>query len=242
MPEGVAEIEQRAVAGLALVARHDRRPCRGTRWRSHARAPPDRRREHVLPVRLQPGEEAGIAEQAELRDLRIAGAEVARGQRVEQRGIGDHQDRLVERADQVLAMARIDRGLAADRGVDLRQQRGRHLHHVEPAAQDRGARSPQGRRRRRRRARPPRRCARCARRAAGRRRARSMSQLLVASPGGTTIARGADPGRVERGFASRQGDASRRSRRSRSRRARPGLSAAMRVPSSASSPRPITMS
>ena len=139
MPEGVAEIEQRAVAGLALVARHDR-GLAAARDRDRVLA---RRTagEHVLPVRLQPGEEAGIAEQAELRDLRIAGAEVARGKRVEQRGIGDHQDRLMERADQVLAVARIDPGLAADRGIDLRQQRGRHLHDVEAAAQDRGGKA-----------------------------------------------------------------------------------------------------
>ena len=36
--------------------------------------------------------------------------------------------RLVERADHVLAERVVDAGLAAHRGVDLRQQRGRHLH------------------------------------------------------------------------------------------------------------------
>ncbi len=30
-------------------------------------------------------------------------------------------------------MARIDTGLAADAGIDLRQQRGRHLHEIHPA-------------------------------------------------------------------------------------------------------------
>ena len=34
-------------------------------------------------------------------------------------------------------MRRIDPGLAADRGVDLRQQRSRHLHKIDAAAQDR---------------------------------------------------------------------------------------------------------
>jgi len=89
--------------------------------------------EQVLPVRLQPGEEGGVAEQAVFGDLGIAGAELALGQRIEQGGIGDHHDRLVEGADQILALARIDAGLAADRGVDLRQQGGRHLHEVESA-------------------------------------------------------------------------------------------------------------
>ena len=40
---------------------------------------------------------------------------IAGRQRVEQRGVGDHQDRLVEGADQILAVTRIDAGLAADR-------------------------------------------------------------------------------------------------------------------------------
>ena len=43
MAEGVAEIEQRALAGLALVARHDRGLAAAARPRSRARAP-DRRR------------------------------------------------------------------------------------------------------------------------------------------------------------------------------------------------------
>ena len=44
----------------------------------------------------------------------------------------------MERADQILAVGGIDRGLAADRGIDLRQQRGRHLHVIEPAPHHRG--------------------------------------------------------------------------------------------------------
>ena len=44
----------------------------------------------------------------------------------------------MEGADQVLAVRRIDAGLAADRGIDLRQQGGRHLHEIDAAAQDRG--------------------------------------------------------------------------------------------------------
>ena len=39
----------------------------------------------------------------------------------------------MKRADQILAVGGIDRGLAADRGIDLRQQRGRHLHVIKAA-------------------------------------------------------------------------------------------------------------
>ncbi len=53
-------------------------------------------------------------------------------------GVGEHRDRLVERADQVLALGQVDPGLAADRGVDHRQQRGRHLHHVDATVVHRG--------------------------------------------------------------------------------------------------------
>ena len=55
-----------------------------------------------------------IAEQPELCKLGIAGAEVALRQRIEQRRIGNHQDRLMKHADEIFAVARIDRGLAAD--------------------------------------------------------------------------------------------------------------------------------
>ncbi len=113
MAESVAEIEQRALAGLALVARDD----------AGLAAAADRdgvlaRRaagKHILPVGLQPGEERGIAEQTVFGDLGIAGAEFAFRQRVEQRGVGDHQNRLMKGADQIFAVARIDAGLAADR-------------------------------------------------------------------------------------------------------------------------------
>src|SRR4029077_13659801 len=133
--ESVAEIEQRALAGLALVARDDpgfAAACDRDRMLTGRTA-----REHILPIHLEPGKETRIAEQAEFRKLGVAGAKLARWQGVEQRGVGDDEGRLMERADKVLAVPRVDRGLAADRGIDLRQQCGWHLHDIEPAAQDR---------------------------------------------------------------------------------------------------------
>ena len=101
--EGVAEIEQRALAGLALVARDDA-GLAAAADRDGVLARAGAAGKHVLPVRFQPGEERGVAEQAEFGHLGIAGAEFARRQRVEQRGVGDHQNRLVEGADQILAV------------------------------------------------------------------------------------------------------------------------------------------
>ena len=57
----------------------------------------------------------------------------ARGSDREHGQVGEHPGRRVERADQVLARRDVHRGLAADRGVDHRQQRGRHQHQPHPA-------------------------------------------------------------------------------------------------------------
>jgi hypothetical protein len=59
------------------------------------------------------------------------------GQGRERRQVGQHRARLVERADQVLAGRQIDRGLAADRRVGHRDQRGRQVDDVDAAVQGR---------------------------------------------------------------------------------------------------------
>ena len=117
--EGVTEIEQRPFAGLPLVTA-DNRSLHAAAHRNGvlARRPA---REHVAPVRLEPGEEGGISDQSVFRHFGISRAELAWRQCIEQRRVGEDQDRLMKRADQVLAMAGIYRGLAADRGIDLRQ-------------------------------------------------------------------------------------------------------------------------
>ena len=48
-------------------------------------------------------------------------------------GIGDDRARLIKGADEILAAGMIDAGLAADRGVHLREQRRRHLHIADAA-------------------------------------------------------------------------------------------------------------
>src|SRR5450631_2796793 len=113
----MAEIEQRALAGLALVTRNDAGLTAATnRDRLLAR---ETTGENFLPICFQPGEKRGVAEQSEFRHLSITGAKFAGRQRVEQRGVGDHQNWLMECAEQILAVAGIDAGLAADRAIDL---------------------------------------------------------------------------------------------------------------------------
>ena len=141
MAEGMAEIEQRAqVGGLALVGGHDARLGTAAlldRVGALGRVA----RQHRGAVLLAPCPERRIVDQPVLRDLGIARQQLAPGQGVEHLGVGQHQPRLVEGADQVLAMARVDAGLAADRGIDLRQQGGRHLDEVDAAQQRRGGKA-----------------------------------------------------------------------------------------------------
>ena len=103
--EGVAEIEQGAGAALlALVGGDDcGLAAAGDGDRLVALRPAG---DDGAPVLLQPGEECGVVDQAVFGHLGIAGAEDARAQRIEHARIGQHQARLVERADQVLAARR----------------------------------------------------------------------------------------------------------------------------------------
>src|SRR3954447_9948006 len=101
VPEGVAEVEQRPVALLALVADDDRRLGAATvRHRMVARGAA---RENAAPVGLAPGEKRVVADEPVFHDFGVAGAGLARGQRVEERGVGDHEARLVKGADEVFS-------------------------------------------------------------------------------------------------------------------------------------------
>ena len=73
-------------------------------------------------VRLAPGEESGIVDQAIFDDFSVARTELPWIERVEERRIGDDQRGLVKGADQILLAKGIDCGLAANRTVGLSQQ------------------------------------------------------------------------------------------------------------------------
>ena len=57
-----------------------------------------------------------------LGDLGQPGPELGRGQSCQSADVGQHRTGLLERADEILALGQIDAGLAADGGVDHRQQ------------------------------------------------------------------------------------------------------------------------
>src|SRR5205085_3028520 len=83
-------------------------------------------------------EKFSVADRALLDRLAPPCCQLARRQRTQSLGVNQHGSGLVERADEVLARARVDAGLAADRRVYLREQRRRHLHESYPAQVDRG--------------------------------------------------------------------------------------------------------
>ena len=142
MAEGMAQVQQRPLALFGLVARDDPglhldRPGHGMQPRRRVAG------DQPGAVHLQPVEEAGIAEQAVFHHLAIARQQVAPGQRVQHADVGQHQPGLVKGADQVLALRGVDPGLAADRAVNLRQQRRRDLHEPHPAPQHGGGKAHQ---------------------------------------------------------------------------------------------------
>ena len=101
-------------------------------------APPRRGPAPPAPFASSQSKKAGVAQQAVLDAPRRSRRRISRSRQGRQHvEVGQHQPRLVEGADQVLAARRVDGGLAADRGVDLGQQRGRDLHEVDAALVDR---------------------------------------------------------------------------------------------------------
>ncbi len=131
------EVEGGTQAGdLTLVAGHHGRllPAGG---RDHPDQEVAIEPQQVLQAALDVREQIRVADDTVLDHLREAGDELATRQRREGVDVGNDEPRLVERADQVLAAWVVDARLAADGGVDLRQQRGGQLDDGQAAQQRR---------------------------------------------------------------------------------------------------------
>ncbi len=201
-----------AVAGLALVARHDRRPWRGSspRWRVRATGPPANRSRQLASSHSK---KSGVAEQAVFHHFRIAGAEFALRQSVEQRRVGDHQDRLIERADQVLALTGVDRRSCRrpkNRPAPAASSApARNRHRAAPLAAAKPPRSPTTP--------PPSATTMSSRSIFAAMRASQtrleMRKLLLLSPAGTLTDEAPMPALVERGLAPPRDDGAPPSRR-----------------------------
>ncbi len=130
--EGVAEVEQRALTAFALVLHHHLGLVAAGTFDGIGQHIGIARQQRIQ-VGFQPGEESRVADQSVFDHLGETGGQLAVRECVQRCRVGDHAARLVERADHVLAERVIDAGLAAHRGVDLRQQRGRHLDEIHTA-------------------------------------------------------------------------------------------------------------
>ena len=128
----MAEVQNRALAILALIGRDHLRLDRATaQHRAIERGRvASQQRVHVI---FEPREEFRIANDAVLDDFGEAGEVFARRKRAQRIHVGEHQPRLVKRADHVFPLWMVDRGLAAHRRVDLREQRRRHLNQRDAA-------------------------------------------------------------------------------------------------------------
>ena len=120
------------MTGFALVQSHHRR-LDGARLRDDRHQRIGFARENGVYLSCDAVEERTARGHAVFDHFVESRPELATRQRLQQGGIdGDHR-RMVERSDQVLAERMVDAHFAADRAVDLRQERGRHLHQWQTA-------------------------------------------------------------------------------------------------------------
>ena len=89
-------------------------------------------------VGLHQVEDDRVGDEPGLDDLGQAADVVLARQGLQRHQVGEHAGRRVERADQVLALVDVDRGLAAHRGVGHAEQRGRDQDDLDPAQPGRG--------------------------------------------------------------------------------------------------------
>ena len=138
--EGVPVVEHLPAAGLAQVAGDDL----GLDPDAALHELADHlglRVAHRLRVGLDELEDPLVGDEAALDDLRHAGEQLVLGQRPQRVEVAQHGRGRVEGAHEVLALGRVDPGLAAHGGVDHAEQGGGHVHHAH-AAQPRGGHEP----------------------------------------------------------------------------------------------------
>src|SRR5262245_22938938 len=140
MAKSVAEIEQGAHAALGFVLGDNARlhlATRGHRPDACLRVAS----KDGLGIRFQPNEKWSIADEPVFRHFGIAGGEFALGERVEKGDVNQDRARLMKGANEILAMRRIDSGLAANGRFHLRQEGRRNLDEIDSAPEYRRGKS-----------------------------------------------------------------------------------------------------
>ena len=132
MAKGVAKVEHLPQTALALIPRHNARlqPNAIAQQAADAAFLP---RQHGRQLLLQKPEQARRADDRALHHLIQTRSILARRQAAQRAWIGQHRQRRVERAQQVLPGAQVHAGLTSDSAVNLPHQRGRQLHVGNPA-------------------------------------------------------------------------------------------------------------
>ena len=126
MAECVAEIQQLAAAGFKFILSDD------VTLMLHAACNYALTVE-IQAVALQILKERAVEQDRSLDDLGAALAENGLRERIQRIKVTEHKSRLMEGADEVLALRQIDGCLSADGGIDHGQQCGRHLHQPDAA-------------------------------------------------------------------------------------------------------------
>ena len=142
MTEGVAEVEVRPYAGLTLIgSHHGRLDAHGDQDGARQRLGlAGQQCRHVDSHLFQVG---AVGNGTVLDDFSQASRQLTRGQGLQRASVGHDQPGLMEGPHHVLAARVVDAGLAAHRGIDLRQQAGGHLHEVDAALEAGGGKAGQ---------------------------------------------------------------------------------------------------
>jgi len=140
VPERMAEIQQGAPIGLALVLSHDLRlgfaaGCDRMGQRCSVS------RQHRFSVGAKPIEERGISQGAILNDLGITSPHFPVGQAVQHVRVGQNGDRLIKGADKIFALRGINSRFPTNGAIDLRQKRRRDLHIGQASQRNRRGKS-----------------------------------------------------------------------------------------------------
>jgi hypothetical protein len=130
--EGVAEIEDFAKAGFALVSAYDAgldlKRTRNKIREGRRITPQDR-----IEIFLEIGKELGIRDDAVLDDFGKAAAVLAFREGFKGSGINEDEAGGIKSADEVFAFGKIDTGFPADCAVHLRDEGGGDLHKLDTA-------------------------------------------------------------------------------------------------------------
>ncbi len=135
--DGVTEVEDHAQAGLLLVLADDLGLDADAGGDDLLQGGGVSRQDGVA-VLLHEAEEGWVADDGGLNGLLQAGAEFGGGESAEKVDVAEDGEGVVEGADEVLAGEEVDAGLAAEGGIDLREERGGQANVADAAHVDGG--------------------------------------------------------------------------------------------------------